>query len=147
MRCRQCNAEIPRRLLEQDSFRCPECGKVYRKRPQPQQQPMQRREPERQGGMVCPQCGSRNVSVQFIQTSANTVGVNSGISFKSGCLGWIWKLFYYCGGFLIHWMWKLCTFWIPRFKFGRKSVSANHTRFKNKKMMVCNNCGYSHEIR
>ena len=34
MNCRQCGCRIPDRLLRQDAFRCPQCGKPYRKRPQ-----------------------------------------------------------------------------------------------------------------
>ena len=34
MNCRQCGYRIPDRLLRQDAFRCPQCGKTYRKRPQ-----------------------------------------------------------------------------------------------------------------
>jgi len=33
MNCRQCGKRIPDRLLQQNAFRCPQCGKTYRKKP------------------------------------------------------------------------------------------------------------------
>lgn len=41
MNCRQCGTPIPNSYLTRDSFRCPECGKAYYKRPAPVQQQRQ----------------------------------------------------------------------------------------------------------
>lgn len=37
MRCRQCGSEIPQRYLKLDAFKCPSCGKLYRRKQAAQQ--------------------------------------------------------------------------------------------------------------
>ena len=143
MVCRHCGCEFDtRRNQRQDgSVQCPKCGAVYRRQASNQQRS---RVPETVG-MVCPRCGSRNMSVQFVQVSANTIGASTGVKVSGGCL---WKMIYYCRFlWLFKWLYKILFFWLPSVKTKGARVNASHTKVKNKKMAVCNNCGYSQEIQ
>jgi len=143
MVCKRCNNEFDSRKYRcsDGSTQCPECGAVYYGEPRSEGTGNETRP---NNGLTCPHCGSNNISVQFIQDSANTLGVSSSVKVDGGCL---WNLIYYCCGlFLIKWLWKLCTFWLPSVKLGRKSVKASHTRIQNQKMAVCNRCGHNWEL-
>ena len=72
---------------------------------------------------VCPQCGSNNVTFQIVQTGAVTS------TKKKGCLFGLGRLI------LI-----VCTLglWLV---FGKKK-SKSRTKIINRKVAICQNCGY-----
>lgn len=72
--------------------------------------------------MQCPNCGSTNVNVQIEQTSAKT---------KSRDMGCLWSIGRLC---LI-----ICTcgLWLL---IGRRSKTGK-TKFKNRTVAICQNCG------
>ena len=74
--------------------------------------------------MICPKCGSNNVNVQVVQTSAKTRKRGA------GCLWGIFRLL------LI-----ICTLGLWLLIGSRKGVSK--TKFTNEIRGVCQNCGHT----
>ena len=72
---------------------------------------------------VCPKCGSTNISYQVIQTGAVTSTKNKGCLFGIGRMLLI-----------------ICTFGLW-YLFGKKK-SKSKTKFTNKKVAICQNCGH-----
>ena len=72
---------------------------------------------------TCPKCGSNHISFQVIQTGATTRTKEKGCLYSLGRLILI-----------------VCTLglWLV---FGRKK-SKSKTTFTNKKVAICQNCGY-----
>lgn len=91
---------------------------------QPVQQPIYIQPQPQMGGIMCPKCKQRNVSVQLIQTAAKTKHNSRGCLWE---LGRLFLIFCTCGLWLI---------------IGR-SKGKSKTKIKNDKMCVCQNCGYS----
>ncbi len=71
----------------------------------------------------CSKCGSKNISFQIVQTGAVTSTKNKGCLYSFGRL------------FLIV---CTCGLWLI---FGKKK-STSKTRFTNRKVAVCQNCGH-----
>lgn len=83
---------------------------------------------KRKKGLCCKQCGSGNVTVQFVQTGAETRHR------KNGCL------------------WKIGRLTLIVFTFGLwllvgKRSGKSGTTFHNDKVAVCHNCGHSWKIK
>ena len=72
---------------------------------------------------VCPKCGSTNISYQVIQTGAVTSTKNKGCLFGIGRMILI-----------------ICTLGLW-YLFGKKK-SKSKTKFTNKKVAICQNCGH-----
>lgn len=74
--------------------------------------------------MVCPKCKSENVQTQYVQTNARTRQRNTGCLWSIGraclilCTGGLWLL------------------------VGKRKGTGD-TTFTNKKIAVCQNCGYT----
>jgi len=77
--------------------------------------------------MVCPKCGSNNVNVQMVQTSAKT---------KHNGRGLLWGI---CRGLLILFT---CGLWL----LVGKSKGKSKTKIKNKSMCICQNCSNNWEM-
>lgn len=146
MICRRCGCEFDAGKYRRSdgSTQCPDCKVIFRRPPlNAPQARLEQRQPS--SGMVCPRCGSRNMSVQFVQVGANTLGASTGVKVSGGCL---WKMIYYCCFlWLFKWMYRILFFWLPSVRMKGARVNASHTKIKNRKMMVCNNCGFSQEIK
>ena len=145
MYCRFCGKE-----LSDDSRFCPYCGKE-------QLEVVRSVQSEQNNfGIVCPNCGERNVSVQIIpENTGGTTVTKTTTRIRSsnhGCLWWI----------LIGWWWWLfdLLIWIfafiPRLIWGmtkkrKRAFSTSVARTVNNttfhKTCVCQNCGYSWTIR
>lgn len=78
--------------------------------------------------MTCPKCGSQNVQVQFVQTSAKTR------TKKKGCLYGMAR------GCLV-------TFTLGFWALLGKKKSKSNTSFSNEKRAVCSNCGNAWRVR
>lgn len=77
--------------------------------------------------MVCPKCGSDNVSVQLVQTGSRSSYNGRGCLWEMGRL---MLIFCTCG------LWLLVG----------KSKGRGRTKVKNKKTCVCQSCGNSWRI-
>lgn len=110
MYCKNCGKEIPNY-----SKVCGFCGKE------------QVESSESQGGLVCPNCSSKNISVQIQQSAGRTSTKNK------GCLYGIGRA-----------MLIICTcgLWLV---FGKKKETSK-TVFVNTKVAICQNCGHSWTI-
>lgn len=77
--------------------------------------------------MICPRCGSQNVSVTLEQSSAKT---------KKRGMGCLWTM---CRWFLI-----ICTcgLWLL---VGRRK-GTDKTKFNNTTVALCQNCGYKWNV-
>lgn len=77
--------------------------------------------------MTCPKCGSENVNIQMVQTGASSKTKNKGCLFT-----------------LVRWLLIICTLglWLV---FGKKKASTK-TKFQNKKVAICQNCGNQWEV-
>ena len=73
--------------------------------------------------MVCPKCGSANVTVAIEQTSAKT---------KNNSRGCLWSI---CRGLLIF---CTCGLWL----LVGKSTGKSKTKFKNTTVCLCQNCAH-----
>ena len=94
----------------------------------------------------CPRCGSQHLSYQFVNTgtvgaATNTVVVMPAKKSK-GCLYWV----------LIGWWWAPIhglTKGITHLAFGgrkKAGLNFNANKILNKKMAICQNCGYSWQV-
>lgn len=92
-----------------------------------QQQPIYTQPQQKTGGIMCPMCKNRNVTVQLIQTGSKS-SHNS-----RGCL---WSLM------RITLIICTCGLWL----IVGKSLGKSKTTFKNAKMCVCQSCGHSWKI-
>lgn len=72
--------------------------------------------------MVCPKCGSENVSIQLVQVSAKSRTKGKGCLYTIGR----WFLIICTGG-----LWLL---------FGKKKTKTT-TKFINRKVAICQGCG------
>lgn len=82
--------------------------------------------------IICPKCGSTNVNVTFVQDQKLKNDHGS-------CLYWL----------LIGWWWKPIKwflFWLPSF-FALFFPKKQKLVTKNKKTCICQDCGYSWEIK
>ena len=77
--------------------------------------------------MICPKCGSQNVNVQIEQISAKT---------KTRKMGCLWRI----GRLLL----IICTAGLWLLIGKRKGTEK--TKFKNKTVVVCQDCGYHWNI-
>lgn len=94
---------------------------------QPAPQPIRQAAPRSRGGMVCPRCGSSNISIQIMQSAAKTHTRGTGF------MQWFFR------PLLI-----VCTAGLWLLIGKRKSTSK--TKFKNEKLAICQNCGKSWKV-
>lgn len=76
----------------------------------------------------CARCGSCNVQISIVQTGAKTNTRNASLSSRIGRL----LLIYLTAG-----IWLLVT----------KRKTQSKTKYTNQKMAVCQNCGYSWNVK
>ncbi len=125
---------------------CPECGKSVSGTPAHARTPVR---------LVCPACGSTNVSTQVFQEERGSTTITKGKSkYKEKGHSIIWWIF-------IGWWWWIVDLilWISAFpikfltklfhkkKYKGKSKSVSHTvnHIKYKTMCTCQNCGNTWE--
>lgn len=128
---------------------CPACGSSVVRTP------AQVRTPVAPVGLVCPTCGSTNVSTQVFQEESGSTTITKGKSkYKEKGHNILWWIF--IGSWW--WMIDLCL-WIFAFpikfltklfhkkKYKGKSKSVSHTvnHIKYKTMCTCQNCGHTWE--
>ena len=77
-----------------------------------------------QGGITCPNCGSTNVNVQFVQDNMRTSTKGN------GCLWSIGRICLIC---------CTCGLWL----LVGKHKATSKTAVNNRKVHVCQNCGYN----
>ena len=77
--------------------------------------------------MICPKCGSENVTVTMVQTAGKTKMKGTGCLQK---LGRAFLILITCGLWLI---------------FGQRAGTGK-TKFENEKQALCQACGYSWKI-
>lgn len=138
MYCRYCGREIP-----DDSKFCQKCGGI---------QDEFSDEAKQYSGIVCPNCNSKNVTVQLTQENIGSkTTTKTTVSVRKSGHGLLWWLFIGWWWWIIDLMIWIVAF-IPRFifritkkrevVFGKsKSKTKNDIRYK--KHCVCQNCGYT----
>lgn len=82
--------------------------------------------------MVCPKCGSENIKIEMMQTSAKTSKAGNGV------LGHVNNA--------ARGMTALCTFGMSNLVW-KKAEGGEKTKYKNEKVCVCQNCGNSWPIK
>lgn len=82
--------------------------------------------------MVCPQCGSENVTIQMQQVSSKTK--KSGIGFGGQMNN------------LARGMTAFCTLGLSNL-FWKKATGTEKSRVQNRKVCLCQSCGNSWEIK
>ena len=99
-----------------------------------------------QKALVCPNCGSTNISVQLIDNATVGASQNKVVVVEpkksKGCLYWI----------VIGWWWVLISkpiSWLFHTFFGgktRSGVNLSANKIIHKKMAICQNCGHSWKV-
>lgn len=139
MYCQKCGKDAG------DAKFCPECGALILDSGNPNQE-------EKKFGLLCPQCGSHNVSIQTFQENAGSTTITKGKSkYKEKGHGIIWWIF------IGSWWWIIdIMLWIFAFplkllsklfrkkKYKGKSTSVSETvnRTNYKTVCTCQACGH-----
>lgn len=82
--------------------------------------------------MKCPSCGSENVNTQIVQTGGKTKKKGNGIVGHTNNMA--------------RGLTALCTLGLSNLVW-KKSKGNEKTTFKNETMCVCQNCGYTWNIK
>ena len=133
MKCRRCNATIPQTLLGKDSFRCPSCGYIYRRKASPAESQIKPYQKQNRYQLHCRRCKSTNVSVEIMQTGSQTKSAYK--TKQRGCLGTL--IWLGCFGWMI-------TLFKPK-KYKTKGSST--TVVTHEKIAICHDCGHSWTLK